>query len=296
MNSSSDNLLGFLRGLSARPQNAGAGLKLLGLGSDDWEQGTRALSEHTAEVLKATQAHQAAAAALRLYDQELRVTAPQLQTLTSRLTRTQQQSQLAVVPVKQMQDAFRELGPEISAVTAETEQHSNAAQRAARALQAQTTAGVELMGRGLAGIIAGRKAQAGVEAVWETARGIALLAEGTWPPNPAAIVAAGLHFEAAAQYALLAGTSSQRHGGGTSGGTASGGSGAYNSSVTSYGSPAQTLAPGAAAPSSRFGSGVVIIRGTQAFEEYVAGAVNGAVARGVTVTATQSQRGAPVGH
>ena len=57
------------------------------------------------------------------------------------------------------------------------------------------------------------------------------------------------------------------------------------------------LAPGAAGAGGRFGgSGVVIIRGTQDFENYVASAVNGAVSRGVNVTATSAQRGAPVGH
>jgi len=61
--------------------------------------------------------------------------------------------------------------------------------------------------------------------------------------------------------------------------------------------PSPELAPGAAGAASRVsGSGVVIIRGTQDFENYVAGAVNGAVARGVNVTATSAQRGSPVGH
>ncbi len=61
--------------------------------------------------------------------------------------------------------------------------------------------------------------------------------------------------------------------------------------------PNPELAPGASGASARFsGSGVVIIRGTQEFENYVATAVNGAVARGVSVTATSSMRGAPVGH
>ncbi len=81
--------------------------------------------------------------------------------------------------------------------------------------------------KGLAGFIGGRKAQAAVEAVWETARGIALLAEGSWPPNPAAIVAAGLHFEAAAQYAILAGSGGHHRGRGAAGG---GGGGAQESS------------------------------------------------------------------
>ena len=61
-------------------------------------------------------------------------------------------------------------------------------------------------------------------------------------------------------------------------------------------SPPQTLAGAAGGRFGSPGSGVVIIRGTQEFENYVAGAVNGAVARGVSVTATSSQRGAPVGH
>ena len=137
---------------------------------------------------------------------------------------------------------------------------------------------------------------AGVEAVWETARGIALLAEGTWPPNPAAIMAAGLHFEAAAQYALLAGTHAHRRSA-SAGGYGAGRAGELprGGGVQPY-NP-QALAPGAAGASSRFnGNGVVIIRGTQDFENYVASAVNNAVGRGVNVTATSSMRGAPVGH
>ena len=61
----------------------------------------------------------------------------------------------------------------------------------------------------------------------------------------------------------------------------------------------QTLAPGAmGGAGGRFGpgSGIVIVHGEQAFQNYVAAAVNGAVARGVTVTATSAQRGSPVGH
>jgi len=281
MNPNSDNVLGWLR-------------KLLEASTAGLERDSRAMSQHTTEVQKASQAQQAGAAALRLYDQELRVLTPQVRTLNTGLGHSQNQSQLAVVPMQQMHETLRALSPEISTVTLQTEQHANAAQRAALALQSQTVAGAALLGQGLVGLIAGRKAQAGVEAVWETARGIALLAEGTWPPNPAAIVAAGLHFEAAAQYALLAGTASHRRSAGGTGAGAPGG--AYLGGVSPYGPPAQTLAPGAAGTSPQFGNGVVIIRGTQAFEEYVAGAVNGAVARGVTVTATQSQRGAPVGH
>ena len=96
------------------------------------------------------------------------------------------------MPLRQMHEAFRGLTPEMTSSTAQADQQANAIQRSALALRSQTAAGAELVGKGLAGLLAGRKAQAGVEAIWETARGVALLAEGTWPPNPAAIVAAGL--------------------------------------------------------------------------------------------------------
>lgn len=75
---------------------------------------------------------------------------------------------------------------------------------------------------GLAGLIGGQKAAAVFKAGYEVAEGIACLASGTWPPNPGAIVAAGLHFEAAAQYALM--------GGGGGGGHHSGGPGGNQSS------------------------------------------------------------------
>ena len=80
---------------------------------------------------------------------------------------------------------------------------------------------------GLAGLVAGRRAQAGMEAVWEVPRGVACIAEGTWPPNPAAIVAGSLHFEAAAQYAMMAGKSAHRPG-------TSEGAGTYGSSRSDY--------------------------------------------------------------
>lgn len=275
MEQDDNNILALLKQLGANPQRAQAALKVLDASSAGLEKNTRSMSEHTAEVLKAAEAQQRAAAVFN---------------------RMHTQGQMAVAPLRQMREEFRVLTPEITKATTETNQQTSAIQSAAQAMNSQTAAGAQAANAGLAGLIAGRKAQAGVEAIWETARGIALLAEGTWPPNPAAIVAAGLHFEAAAQYALLAGTSSHRR-------SASGYGGGSSSAAVAHGSdamvpqPGQTLAPGAAGASSRFsGSGVVIIRGTQDFENYVASAVNGAVARGVSVTATSSMRGAPVGH
>jgi hypothetical protein len=240
------------------------------------EKDSKAMSQHTAEILKATKAQQDSIAVF---------------------SRLHTQSQMAVAPLRQMHEAFRTLTPEMTTATAQTDLQTSAVQRAALALRSQTAAGAELVTGGLAGLIAGRKAQAGIEAVWETARGIALLAEGTWPPNPAAIMAAGLHFEAAAQYALLAGSGGHRRnaGGGAAGGRDSG-LGTFADSRSRM-TDSAALAPGAAGPGGRFsGSGVVIIRGTQDFENYVASAVNGAVSRGVNVTATSAQRGSPVGH
>lgn len=171
-----------------------------------------------------------------------------------------------------------------------------------QAVQGDLMGNVQAFTQGLTGLIAGRKAQAGVEAIWETARGIALLAEGTWPPNPAALIAAGMHFEAAAQYALLAGS-----GGGHRGASGAGGGsyrsgvehGGYGSDRSGYGMPPQTLALGASSAGGRFGSpgsGVIVVHGSTDLHQWVAGLVNGAVDRGITVTATSSQRGAPVGH
>jgi hypothetical protein len=277
MEQNQNNILGLLLQLGAHPQRAQSGLKILDATSAGLEKNSKAMSEHTAELLKSNKAQQDAVAVF---------------------SRLHTQSQGAVVPLRQVHEAFRVLSPEISTATTQTDQHSNAVERSTLALRSQSAAGAEMVSKGLAGLVAGRKAQAGVEAIWETARGVALLAEGTWPPNPAAIMAAGLHFEAAAQYALIAGSGGHRRSAsGSSGAGSYERGGGTSSAESSYGQPSPVLAAGAAGAGARFGgSGVVIIRGTQDFENYVAGAVNGAVARGVNVMATSAQRGSPVGH
>ena len=276
MEQDQNNILSLLLQLGAHPQRAQAGLRILESSSAGLEKDSKAVGQHTAEVLKATTAEQNSIAVF---------------------SRLHTQSQMAVAPLRQMHEAFRVLTPEMTTATAQTDLQTSAVQRGALALRSQTAAGAEMVSGGLAGLIAGRKAQAGIEAVWETARGIALLAEGTWPPNPAAIMAAGLHFEAAAQYALLAGSGGhRRNAGGGGAGAGDSGLGARADSGSRIPDSA-ALAPGAAGAGGRFsGSGVVIIRGTQDFENYVASAVNGAVSRGVNVTATSAQRGSPVGH
>ncbi len=201
------------------------------------------------------------------------------------------------------------LSPLVSEQT-EKKVHLNEARRMeiqiSQDLQESYKKGVEAVGRdlpaatqnlaaGLAQLIGGQRAAAAVKAVWETARGVELLAEGTWPPNPAALVASGLHFEAAGEFAKIAGTSSHHHGAGAGGSArASGyGSGRGYRGGSDVG---QTLAQGA--QSGRFDSsgGVIVVHGSTDLHQWVAGLVNGAVDRGFTVTATSSQRGAPVGH
>ena len=271
-----NNILNLLLQLGARPERAQTALRILEASTAGLEKDARAMSAHTAEVLKSTKAQQDAIAVF---------------------SRLHTQSQMAVAPIRQMHESLRLLEPQITTTATQTDLHSDAVGRSTLAMRSQSAA-AELVSSSLAGLLAGRKAHAAVEAVWETARGVALLAEGTWPPNPAAIMAAGLHFEAAAQYALLAGAGGHhRYSGGAGGsGPRDAGRGAGSSDSGSR-MPNYGLAPGAAGAGARFsGSGVVIIRGTQAFENYVASAVNGAVARGVSVTATSAQRGSPVGH
>ena len=212
-------------------------------------------------------------------------------------SRLHTQSQMAVAPLRQMHEAFRALTPEITTTTAQTDLQTNAVQRAALALRSQTAAGAELVSAGLAAWLpAARRRRVwrrfgkrrAASLCWQKERGRPILPPSwrractlkrrrnmrCWPA-PAAIVTAP---ERAGYGARDAG-----HG--------------FGARVPNPQIADPELAPGAAGASARFsGSGVVIIRGTQDFENYVASAVNGAVARGVNVTATSAQRGSPVGH
>jgi len=71
-------------------------------------------------------------------------------------------------------------------------QHTSAVQRAALALRSQAAVGIEMVGKGLAGIVAGRKAQPAWKRYGNGA-GIACLRKEPGRPSPAAIAAAGLH-------------------------------------------------------------------------------------------------------
>jgi hypothetical protein len=164
------------------------------------------------------------------------------------------------------------------------------------------------LGAEFAGLIGGTKAAAEVRGAFDVALAAENLGKfiGSWGTD----VAAG---EAAAQYGIAAadmfkvagrGSGSVERAGASYGGGSEISSGGYGARDTGPGardtgySP-QTVAPGASPQSGRFGSvgsGVVIIRGTRAFEDFTAAAVNAAHARGVTVNATFASRGTPVGH
>ena len=123
-----NNILSLLLQLGAHPQRAQSALKILDASSAGLEKNARAMSEHTAEVLKATKAQQDAVAVF---------------------SRLHTQSQMAVAPLRQMHEAFRALAPEITTTTAQTDLHANAVERSTLALRSQTAAGAELVSSGL---------------------------------------------------------------------------------------------------------------------------------------------------
>ncbi len=183
-----------------------------------------------------------------------------------------------------------------------TAQFAEAARNEIESTMADVGGSIKGLAEGAAQLAGSRRAEAGVEMVWETAKGIADLAEGSWPPNPAAIIAAGLHFESAAQYGILAGRGSHRAGGGGGGaggyGGAGGGHGRGGGGGGGYDNqPPQTLAPGAAGAGGRYGNAHVVVFGSnQELMQWVAGTVTAAAQAGHRVVATQSERGAMVGH
>ncbi len=137
-----------------------------------------------------------------------------------------------------------------------------------------------------------KREYAGFMAIYESAKGFEdLEAWDFWGAAQA--------FASAAEFGIAAGTGSRHRtatgGAGTAGSRPGGGGGGAGGG---YGAPPGTLAPGAAGGAGRlaFGSGIIVVHGSADLHQFVAGLVNGAVDRGITVRATSSQRGAPVGH
>jgi hypothetical protein len=150
---------------------------------------------------------------------------------------------------------------------------------------------VEQHAVGLVAAIANRRAAAVVESIWETAKGFSDLGDfNYW--------GAAQHFLSAAEYGVLAGTGSGHHAAiaGGSVGTRESASGERRGSSGSRILEPQTLAPGAAGAGGRFGNLHVIVVGEAQAGQWLANTLNNAVNRGVTLMATSSQRGSPVGH
>lgn len=180
--------------------------------------------------------------------------------------------------------------------------HANTAKLVASIIESSTVQSLQASLAGIIGMIAGKKLEAEFNALYYGAEGAVHVAESIWPFNPA-LLARGLgEIEAAMQYAQLAGTSGRAS---RSGGGGGGGSSYSQGDVSRYrsdgggdrggGPPPATLAAGAGGRLS--GTARVVVFGTDhELQNWVARAVNGAVERGVTVTATSSQRGSPIGH
>jgi hypothetical protein len=157
--------------------------------------------------------------------------------------------------------------------------------------------------------------QAAVNALNALAWGIYCVAQGIFG-DPAAAAAAPVYFESAAEWGMIAGVAgaasaaipgagARGRAGATAtaapGGEYGAGSGGYSGgggAQANQGLPPSTLAPGAARAGGRFSSGnlIVMVVGDAAAGEWLAGTLNRAVGRGVTLTSTSSERGSPVGH
>ncbi len=160
---------------------------------------------------------------------------------------------------------------------------------------------------GLAGLIAGQRAAAAVNAVFDAAKGAEQVAMALDPVDPNHAmhwISAAQFFVASAEFAKIAGTSSHHHGGGGGGSAGRGSSGGFGSSG-GYGRgsgyrdqpPPQTLAAGAAGGGGRFSQAhVVVYSSDDELAKFVGDAVKRAVQNGHYVMSTASQRGVPVGH
>ena len=211
------------------------------------------LQEHHIELLREEEIFRSKADAERAKENSEMLKGINLSELNNRLLKEQKDKaeQLRVVwananPLAaNMRQEMERMGISAKGLTmaqmelaAATRQFSEAANEQVMAVQKHMIASTEQATAGLAGLIGGRKAQAAVEMAWEIGQGIQLTAEGIWGefgPNPAAIIAGAMHFEAAAQYGMVAGSGGgSRSGGGSGGGSQSsygrGGGGAGGSS------------------------------------------------------------------
>lgn len=158
------------------------------------------------------------------------------------------------------------------------------------------------IGAQFAGLIGGTRASAAVKGAFDAALSIEYLAQfiASWGTDTAAGLASVQYGLAAAEMFKVAGTGGHHvssAGGGYGGGNRPGlGRDHGNWSGGGDGMPPQTLAPGAVSQGGRFGQLRVLVMGEHQAGEWLAGTLNAAVKRGVSLVSTSSQRGAPVGH
>ncbi len=211
------------------------------------------------------------------------------------------QIQAQTVASKQLSAAHLELNQVLGVGKGIMKEFGEATAQSTLATMVQGLAAGESFARVAKAAIRSIAEQAGIQAVWEAVQGFAMLALSFFIPDPRYTASADAHFTAAAIFGGIsgaaAGASAAIHvprGAGAAGG-------GYGSPDTGRGSgdsgyQPSTLAPGAAGSGGRFnGLNVTIIAEHEA-GQWMASTLNAAVNRGVTLTATNSQRGAPVGH
>jgi hypothetical protein len=173
-----------------------------------------------------------------------------------------------------------------------------AEQKAATEATNAELAGIGALAEGAAQLAGSKKAYYAVKAGEEVAAALEALAEGTWPPNPMALIASGIHFESAAEYAKLAGTSAGRRSGGATGagseyGAPGGGGGEYRSRI---GAGDQFVSGGGLAPGASGANGGrlnVIVIGENEQARFFADRVNDADAAGHFMQVSSARRSAP---
>jgi hypothetical protein len=155
-------------------------------------------------------------------------------------------------------------------------------QKAAQDATNAELAGIGALAEGAAQLAGSKKAYYAVKAGEEVAAALEALAEGTWPPNPLALIASGIHFESAAEYAKLAGTSAGHRGAGAPGGGGEyrgGGGGGENLAASA---PSGSTSASTAFVTRQPGGGAfhIIVLGESDGANYVAGILNNHVENG----------------
>jgi hypothetical protein len=256
----------------------------------------------TAAEQKQTAEHLAAVPAVKAHVDELGKLKGSHQALDAEIKKTLATHAAERTALTLSTAAHKAYADVVKATKVVMEEFADAAEKDIAAVQADYAGSVEGLAAGMANQIGAERGLAAVKVVSETAKGLACLAEGTWPPtNPAAIIAAGIHFDSAAEWAKLAGTSAARHGAGAAGGGAGyqgigdrGQGTSDRGQGTDYGERAVAgtgLAPGAqGSPGGRLN---VMVLGEAETARFFADSVNAADAAGHFMQVSTARKSAP---